>query len=159
MPQKTSVNGDALEIRIPCPELEQALAEFFACLRREGDEAHFHPHPLTPEEASRRCSYQGKDLYYLLLVGRQVVGYGMLRGWDEGYDIPSLGIAIRRSARSSGLASLLMGFLHTAARLRGASKVILKVDKDNPAAIRLYENLGYTFTDKDDRQLLGSMDL
>ena len=159
MLHKTSVTGGALEIRIPCPEMEQALAEFFTCLRSEGDEAHFHPHPLTPEEASRRCSYQGKDLYYLLVLDRQVVGYGMLRGWDEGNEIPSLGIAIRRSARHSGLASLLMRFLHTAARLRGARKVILKVDKDNPAAKRLYENLGYTFTDKDDRQLLGSMDL
>lgn len=159
MLQISNVASNALEIRIPCPELEQALAEFFSTLRREGDETHFHPHPLTLEEARQRCSYAGKDLYYVLTEGQQVLGYGMLRGWDMNFDVPSLGIVIRRSARGSGLATLLMNFLHTTARRRGARKVILKVYKDNLPARRLYEQIGYTFEDESNEQLLGNIEL
>ena len=151
--------GSALEIRIPCPELEQPLFEFFSDLRTGGDEIHFHPHPFTREEARRRCLYTGKDLYYILTGEQRILGYGMLRGWDEGFDTPSLGIAIRRSARGAGFASLLIKFLHTAAHRRGARKVILKVYKDNLSAKRLYEHFGYTFKDEAKTQLLGSIDL
>jgi len=159
MPQKTSVTGSALEIRIADPEVEQPLAEFFSALRCEGDEVHFHPHPLTPEEAHRLCTYTGKDLYYVLIEEGQVLGYGMLRGWDEGFEIPSLGIAVRRSARGYGLATLLMKLLHTAAYRRGSRQVILKVYKDNLPARQLYEHLGYTFENEIDGQLLGRINL
>lgn len=159
MPQKTSVTGSALEIRIVAPDVEQPLSEFFSALHNEGDDTHFHPHPLTPEEAHRRCTHTGKDLYYVLIEEQQVLGYGMLRGWDEGFDIPSLGIAVRRSARGYGLATLLMKFLHTAARRRGSKQVILKVYKNNFPARKLYEHLGYTFENEVDGQLLGRINL
>lgn len=159
MPQQADVTYHALEIRIPCPELEQALAGFFAELCNDGAASQFHPHPLTADEAKRRCQYTGKDLYYLLTGEQQVLGYGMLRGWDEGYETPSLGIAIRASARGKGLAGLFMNFLHGAARWHGASKVMLKVYPDNLPARRLYEQLGYTFTGEHKGQLLGIIDL
>ncbi|HYQ73351.1 MAG TPA: GNAT family N-acetyltransferase [Gammaproteobacteria bacterium] len=153
------MTGHGIEIRIVCPDLEEALAGFFSILRTEGAEAHFHPHPLTAEEARRLCHSNGRDLYYVLVEEQQVLGYGMLRGWDAGYDIPSLGIAIRRSARGSGLASLLMKFLHTAAQRRGATQIIMKVYRDNLVARRLYEHIGYTFRDAGGTQLLGSINL
>jgi len=153
------MTGNGLEIRIPCPELEPALAEFFSALQASGDEAHFHPHPLTADEARRRCTYTGSDLYYLLVEGHEVLGYGMLRGWDEGYEVPSLGIALRKSARGCGLAGMFMQFLHAAARRRGAGSVMLKVYRDNLAARHLYEQLGYRFSDSGAAQLHGSIDL
>ena len=148
-----------LEIKSPCPELEPALADFFLSICNDGDNKNFHPHPLTPEEANRLCQYDGKDLYYLLTEGQRVLGYGILRGWDEDYDIPSLGIAIRSSDRGCGLAKLLMKYLHTAARRNGAKKVILKVNKDNLAARNLYEKLGYKFEEISKTQLIGSINL
>lgn len=159
MPRQTKPPAGALEIRTLCPELEQALGDFFAALCQEGADDQFHPHPLTDKEARRLCSYSGKDLYYVLVDREQVLAYGMLRGWDEGFDVPSLGIATRSSARGSGLGTLLVRFLHAAARRRGARKVILKVYKDNAAARKLYERLGYSFIDKDARELSGSIDL
>lgn len=153
------MRNHALEVRVPCPELEPALANFFADLCGDATARQFHPHPLTADEARRRCHYNGKDLYYLITAGRQVLGYGMLRGWDEGYEIPSLGIAIHASARGKHLAGLLVNFLHGAARWHGASKVMLKVHPENLPARQLYEQLGYTFTGEHEGQLLGSIDL
>lgn len=153
------MKGDGLEILTPCLEQESALAEFFSTLKEAGDDAHFHPHPLTAEEAHQRCTYVGNDLYYVILEKQKVLGYGMLRGWDNGYRVPSLGIAIRASARGSGLATMFIQFLHTAARRRGANKVILSVYTNNLVARRLYEKLGYTLSDSRDTQLHGSIDL
>jgi ribosomal protein S18 acetylase RimI-like enzyme len=79
----------------------------------------------------------------------------MLRGWDEGYEVPSLGIAVLASARGTGLGRTFMQFLHSAARLQGAPRVRLKVYPENAAAWRLYESLGYCFEPGADHQLLG----
>lgn len=153
------MNSSALEFRIVDKILEQPLAEFFRALKRAGDDKHFHPHPLTKEEARSRARYSGKDLYYVLVEGDIVLGYGMLRGWDEGYEVPSLGIAIHPSVRGMGLGKLFMHFLHAVARRRGGSKVKLKVYPDNTAAVTLYEGLGYTFQAEEAGQLVGFIDL
>jgi ribosomal protein S18 acetylase RimI-like enzyme len=133
------------------------LADFFATIRQHGDAVHFHPHPFTIEEAQKRATYQGKDLFYIAQTsGRLIIGYGMLRGWDEGYATPSLGIIVHPDRRGTGLGRLLMHFLHYAARERGASKIRLKVYPQNTTARHLYETLGYVFEDTlSDGQLVG----
>lgn len=148
-----------IEVHRLSPEWVDALTEFFRALDMTGDSRHFHPHPLTADEAARRCGYQGDDLYYVLVQDGRILGYGFLRGWDEGYTVPSLGIAIHPSERGKGLGKVFMHFLHTAAKRKGASKVRLKVHPDNATAVSLYEELGYTFHDQEKDQLVGTRDL
>lgn len=159
MPRQRDIPAGGLEIRLLCSDLEQPLGDFFRALRREGTDEHFHPHPLTDSEAQRLCAYSGQDQYYVLVENRQILAYGMLRGWDEGFEVPSLGIATRASVRGTGLGGLLVRFLHAAAYRRGARKVILKVYKDNHPARKLYERLGYEFVDAGPRELSGSIEL
>jgi ribosomal protein S18 acetylase RimI-like enzyme len=145
----------ALEIIKIVPEIQPQLAEFFHSLASDPETAFFHPHKFTDEAASQIANYKGQDLYYAILYNNQMLGYGMLRGWDEGYIIPSLGIAIHASARNMGLGRLMMNFLHAAAQMRGASKIRLKVSPENTSAIRLYTQLGYQFlTEKENDQLV-----
>ncbi len=145
-----------LELRRPTPDLVDALAAFFERLAASPDGAHFHPHPLTRDEAARRCAYAGRDVYGVAVAEGTVLGYGMLRGWDEGFDVPSLGIAVDADARGTGLGRLVMLWLHAEARRRGAAKVRLKVYPGNATAVRLYESLGYVFErDLVDGQRLG----
>jgi ribosomal-protein-alanine N-acetyltransferase len=148
-----------LEFRRLAPALRPGLIALFDELADRGDERWFHPHPLTAGEAARLCAYEGRDLYYAAVAGESVLAYGLLRGWDEGYAVPSLGIAVHPEARGHGLARAFMGFLHAAASLRGAKRVRLKVYPDNAAARRLYERLGYRLEPADDGQLLGLLDL
>ncbi len=152
-------DGRSIEVRKLGPEWADALAEFFRALTERGDALQFHPHPLTALEAVRRCHYQGRDLYYILVEGERVLGYGLLRGWDEGYETPSLGIAIHPSARGEGLGTVFMHFLHAAAKWRGAKRVRLKVYPENAAAVKLYEGLGYRFTGQEAGQLVGIRDI
>ena len=149
-----------LELRRPTPELADALAAFFAELKRSGDEQRFHPHPFTEREASERCAYAGRDVYCVAIADGEVLGYGMLRGWDEGYEVPSLGIAIRASARGTGLGRVLMLYLHAEARRHGADRIRLKVYPDNAAAVALYRSLGYVFAEElEQGQLVGFAEL
>jgi [ribosomal protein S18]-alanine N-acetyltransferase len=148
-----------IEFRRLAPELEGGLWDLFEALKANGDEGSFHPHPLTREEAGYRCSYTGHDLFYAATCSGEVVGYGMLRGWDEGYAIPSLGIAVSPTYRGKGLARPFMVFLHAAARLRGAPAVRLKVYVSNVTARELYRTLGYQYERLDEEQLLGRLDL
>lgn len=138
---------------------EEAFADFLVAMRINGDEAFFHPHPLTREAASELVRYVGEDLYFLVVDGGVVLGYGMLRGWDEGYEVPSLGIALAPQARHTGLATALMHFLHYAARAHGARTIRLTVSSGNHAAVALYRRMGYRLEEQGQGNLLGTLDL
>lgn len=105
----------------------------------------FHPHPLTRSFAEEHT--WNLDIYVVAMArikdSISAVGYGMLRGWDAGYDVPSLGVAVSSNFRGFGLGRLMMEHLHVSARIRGSAKVRLRVYDDNKVAIRLYESLGY----------------
>ena len=125
------------------PQLESPFAAFLKRLRDNGDEEFFSPHELTDAKARELAKYTGKDYYCIAVDGNHVVGYGLLRGWDEGYDRPSLGIAVDPGERGKGLSKALMAHLHDVARKRGAGVMRLRVKKNNERAIRLYQDLGY----------------
>jgi ribosomal-protein-alanine N-acetyltransferase len=136
----------SIEIRRLTPDWKQPLIVFFRILEQAGDIGFFQPHPFTDEAVEGVLRGIRRDLYYVLAIGIEVVGYGMLRGWDEGYDIPSLGIAIHPAVRGNGLGRAFMHFLEAAAKYRGADKLRLRVKSQNIPAKRLYESLGYEFS-------------
>ena len=144
----------ALEFRRLGPDLVPGLRSFFRTLASDPASALFHPHPFTDGEADRICAYAGKDLYLAATVSGDVRAYGLLRGWDEGYSIPSLGIAVHPSARGTGLGAAFMKYLHAVAAARGATTIRLKVYAHNLRAKALYERLGYIAAGETDGQLL-----
>jgi ribosomal protein S18 acetylase RimI-like enzyme len=149
----------ALEIRTISPEWECPLAEFFSSLHGSAEQ-YFHPHPFTDEYAHQLAQYSGTDSYYLVVDGRGILAYGMLRGWDDGYEIPSLGIVVHPDHRGNRLGELLMLFLHAVARHRGAKAVRLKVYRENTTARDLYLRLGYTFDEESlGEQMIGKLTL
>jgi ribosomal protein S18 acetylase RimI-like enzyme len=138
-------NAPSLELVRLSAGWQAELKSFLDAIGASGDDFFFSPHPTDSETLHRLAAQTGMDLYYLLVEGNKVLGYGLLRGWDEGFQVPSLGIAIHPSHRGSGLGGLLMRFLHATASRRGASRIRLRVLKSNAQAIRLYESLGYIF--------------
>ncbi len=137
------------------PDLTAALAAFFEDLTAAGDTRQFHPHPMTFDEAKRRCEHTGRDFYGAMVQDGNVVAYGMLRGWDAGFEVPSLGLAVHPAARGRGLGRTMMDWLHDVARREGAARVRLKVYPDNAPARELYESLGYVFGESEGGQLVG----
>lgn len=148
-----------LEYRRLTPQWRTGFGEFCRAIEAAGDTAYFSPHPFTAEVLDRLVLYSGRDLYYVAVEDAVVIGYGLLRGWDEGFAIPSLGIAIHPSVRSSGLGTSLMEFLHVAARRRQADRIRLRVHAGNLSAARLYRRLGYSFEPPTGDYLVGFKDL
>lgn len=147
----------AIEIVRHDPSRSAALLHFLERLAVTAEAAWFRPHPFTADHVRGIAMPSVRDLHYLLVRGAEVIGYGLLRGWDEGYDVPSLGIAIHPDHRGLGLGMTLMQFLHSAARMRGCARVRLRVSDGNAAGIMLYERMGYRFEDFEDRSPSGRL--
>jgi Acetyltransferases len=145
----------SVQFRVVGPEDEDLLAEIFTDI----DETFFRPHPFSLDEARRIACEAGQDTYSLLVEDGRPVAYGVLRGWDEGYAVPSLGVAVRTSAQGRGLGRLMMAHLHAEAGRRGATVLRLRVHPDNVKARRLYESLGYAYAGEDRGELVMLVDL
>jgi len=148
-----------LECRRLGLEWIQPLMNFLHDLQEAGDKELFHPHPFTEDVITDLIKHVHKDVYCVLVEGRQILGYGMLRGWDEGFEIPSLGIAIHPAARGNGLGKVLMQILHVCAMRKGAATVRLRVKSENTRAANLYQHLGYEFRSEEAGYLVGFLRL
>ena len=84
MNRSASADRD-LEIRLLDEDLEPAFGTFLERLAEDPGNT-FHPHPLTGEAARELCGSTGADLRYVVIAAGQVIAYGLLRGWDDGYD-------------------------------------------------------------------------
>jgi ribosomal-protein-alanine N-acetyltransferase len=136
--------------------LESLFLEFIS----EGVDRYFHPHPLDRQTAERICCSAGRDYYCCGWDGTTAISYGLLRGLDEGFVVPALGIATRRGRRRQGLARAMMKHLHSIARQYGVKRIRLKVYPGNQAAIPLYLSFGYVFDpESDEGQLVGYCEL
>jgi ribosomal-protein-alanine N-acetyltransferase len=167
----TSHDGSLLCRRLITADA-RGLSLLFEALCEHNDHRLFHPHPLTAETAAALAQQHAnphtvlanRDEYHVVLDsatrnqdGKEtIVAYGMLRGWSEGFDVPSLGIAVHPQQRGRGIARQFMQHLHRVAIGRGAERVRLKVYRHNQAAVSLYESLGYAFTPHGNAEWLGT---
>lgn len=119
------------------------------------DENFFHPHELSYQGILEEVTINYKNYYVFFMDEDNILGYGMLRGWQEGYEIPSLGIIIDIDHRGMGISKVLMDHLESMAQINGAKKIRLTVYKENQKAISLYNKLGYIFSEKNEEELIG----
>jgi [ribosomal protein S18]-alanine N-acetyltransferase len=103
----------------------------------------FDPFPLNDAQARSIALEAHEDLYYLALQGGRAVGMSMLRGFDEGYEVPSFGIVVDREHQGQGIGRRLTVWTIEQARLQDCPAVRLSVYADNAVALGLYESLGF----------------
>lgn len=140
------------------PENEAALADFFRDV--QSDAGLFHPHPLTDEFAHFACTHRGRDQFYGFFdEDDTLIAYGMLRGWDEGYEIPAVGLIVHPALRGRGQSEAFMRCLSSAAAAAGATRIRGRLLKRNTISRRMCERVGYKFTIDDGDYLIGYADL
>lgn len=138
-------NVNCIEFQKISAKWENALADFFKSISNSANIGFFHPHPFTSDIAHIISYYKGKDIYMAITEGMVILGYGMLRGWEKGYETPSVGIIIAPELRGMKLGESFLRFLHIVAKRRGAKRIRIKVYPDNNIALNLYKKLGYQF--------------
>lgn len=112
---------------------------------------YFTPFDLSLPTIQTVLEKAKQDHFYGIRAGTALVGFFMLRGFDEGYKIPGFGVWISESCQGLGLSTLAIHFCCAVCRLNGVSELMLKVYPDNIKARHLYEKLGFTFKDIDVR--------
>jgi len=122
-------------------EIKEQLREFFKAIK--GDKF-FHPFPFTKKTIDK-ITKADKDIYSVAIEEEKITGMFMLRGFDEGYDIPSFGIIIHPDYRGRGMGtSGLEEAIKICKRLE-CKKIRLTVDEDNKIAKRIYKKAGFKF--------------
>lgn len=117
----------------------------------EVDKKYFYPHKFTVAEIKKIINNAAEDLFLLNIdEDEKIIGYGLLRGWDQGYAIPSLGLAIGAEFRGRGYGKKFIKYLHELARKKNSKTVMLRVHNENQTAIELYKQVGYQFKTKND---------
>jgi RimJ/RimL family protein N-acetyltransferase len=102
-----------------------------------------------------------KDKFYGVFVSGRLVGFFMLRGFDEGYSIPSYGVWIAEEFSNKGLSTLTLQHAISFCKINSIKKVMLKVHPDNLAAKHIYEKFGFkqTGTDSKNHHLIFHKDI
>jgi ribosomal-protein-alanine N-acetyltransferase len=135
-------NGD-IAIRRLEPADAAALAELFERNATPMVVAHFHPFPLTRATARKLATKRTKDLYYVASFGQELAGFMMLRGWDEGFEVPSFGFLVDRAAQGRGLGKRLAATALDEARAGGAERVRATVYASNRSSVAALQGSGF----------------
>ena len=144
----TAVSMDALVVR----PLASSDASALAALLSAQDPAYmqyFVPFQFDASTLASILTNAESDLYMGLWWGEALIGFFMLRGWDQGYSIPAYGVTIDQRFRNRGLGRLTLELSRSICKLRGAVQLMLKVHPQNAAAKQLYESFGFVRTSID----------
>ncbi len=104
---------------------------------------HFKPFSFSAEEIKKRFLSAKADRYWILNFGNELAGFFMLRGFDEGYEIPSFGVVISKPWSGKGLSALALQYSISWCKANGIAKLMLKVHPDNSRAKEIYERFGF----------------
>lgn len=139
------VENELTPLRFEPVEAKHAggLAELFERNSTHEVTSLFDPFPLTDQEARRIALEPRRDGYYVAVRADRLVGLSMLRGFDEGYAIPSFGIFVDHQVHGQGVGRVLTAWTIEAARRRECPAVRLSVYSTNSVARGLYASLGF----------------
>jgi len=112
---------------------------------------HFTAFELSDKSLTTILTKAIKDKYIGMFFGDEIVGFYMLRGFDEGFEIPSYGVIILSKFSNKGLSKLTLYHAFTLCHLNNIKKLMLKVRPENKHAKNLYESLGFEKTGFDSK--------
>jgi ribosomal-protein-alanine N-acetyltransferase len=153
----------------PAPEVRRLgrgdagpLADFFEAVAADPEvRRYFAPHPLTRAFAEDLCARAAwmRDRYSALWFSGRVAGYSLLRGWDEGFEVPSFGACTHPGLRNAGAGQALLAHAVAEARAAGARRLRLTVYRSNARAAHVYAKFGFTLEPLGADRWLGLLDL
>jgi sugar phosphate isomerase/epimerase/GNAT superfamily N-acetyltransferase len=124
----------------------EKLGIFFARNNRPEVTRFFKPFPLNENTALELLKPQRKDLFFVMEENGRFLAFSMLRGQDDGYDIPSFGIFVDWEHQWCGAGKRLSEWTFRWADQMGETKIRLSVYEQNISARTLYERLGFVET-------------
>lgn len=109
----------------------------------------FHPFGFDERAVESVLAKSERDVYSAIYLEGQLVVFFMLRGWDDGFDVPAFGVLVDEKHRGSGLEMLSLDVAKTICRLRGARRIMLKMHPENISTKAVARKIGFVFTRED----------
>jgi|APSaa5957512622_1039677.scaffolds.fasta_scaffold175441_1 GNAT superfamily N-acetyltransferase len=103
----------------------------------------FLPFSLTQATAKWIACDPHQDRFYICILDGKAVGFSMLRGWEEGYSVPSFGMFVDHQFQGRGIGKVLMNLTIEEARKLGCFQVRLSVYANNLVACKIYHYAGF----------------
>jgi len=116
--------------------------------------AHFHPFDFDEKSVRARLNQARKDLYWSIRCGEALAGFFMLRGFDEGYERPAFGVFVAEEFSGRGLARRALAEAMKWCETNGVREMLLSVYRENPAAVRIYEEAGFAETGRNGKRII-----
>jgi len=104
---------------------------------------HFTPFSFEEDSVKKIIGDAVKDKYFGIFISDELTGFYMLRGFDEGFEIPSYGVWISDKFSSLGLSKLTLQHAISFCKVNGIKKFMLKVHPKNIIAKSIYETFGF----------------
>jgi RimJ/RimL family protein N-acetyltransferase len=140
------MNKPDLEI-VPLTPSDAGELSAMLCAARPEYAAHFHPFAFDEETVRRQLDHARRDRYWAIRSGGELAGFFMLRGFDEGYERPSFGVFIAERFAGRGLARRALAESIKWCEQNAVAEMMLKVYRENAAALRIYEEAGFTIAE------------
>lgn len=156
--RESAAGGDELSLREIGPEDFETLARFLEENDVPAVVRTFNPFPMTSETAERIARRPRRDRYYGAFTGGRMVGLSMLRGWDEGYSVPSFGVMVDHRFHGRGAGSRMLDYAIAEAARLGSERIRLSVFASNERAVRLYLSRGFVEDGRERVLLAGEPD-
>ena len=109
----------------------------------------FTPFSFDQDALTDILARQRQDIFMGIYWQEDLVGFFMLRGWDEGYEAPSYGVMIDERYSGYGLTRLSLKMVKSICKLRHSPLIMLKVHPDNTVAKSLFEEARFIQTGVD----------
>ena len=103
----------------------------------------FRPFAYDEPAIADALARSGKDAFMGLFWRDGIAGFFMLRGWDEGYEVPAFGILIDEQYRGYGLEMAALDTAKVICRLRNVSRLMIKMHPDNISARGVARKTGF----------------
>jgi RimJ/RimL family protein N-acetyltransferase len=112
---------------------------------------YFTPFSFEEDSIRKIINEAVNDKYFGIFIDDELVGFYMLRGFDEGYEVPSYGVWISEKFSGLGLSKLTLQHAITFCKVNSIKIIMLKVHPENIIAKNIYENFGFKQEGFDER--------
>jgi [ribosomal protein S18]-alanine N-acetyltransferase len=150
--------NQTIAIRVVMAQDCIALAHFFKENNLSSVVRQFNPFPMNEKTARNIACTIHLDRYYIALLKDKIIGFCMLRGWDEGYFLPSFGMLVDSCYKNRGLGKRMLKFALMEAKELGCKQIKLSVYTSNTVALRLYTSFGFIESKRIPTQVMGQPD-
>lgn len=104
---------------------------------------YFTPFSFEEDSIKKIINNAVNDKYFGIFINDDLAGFYMLRGFDQGYEVPSYGVWISDKFSGLGLSKLTLQHAITFCKINNIKKIMLKVHPENIIAKSIYEAFGF----------------